>query len=66
MTRPVFSASAPVVAIERNGEERSGRGGNPNLKPLESDNFDLSLEYYTNELTFLSAGIFNKDIEHDI
>ena len=66
MTRPGFSASAPVVAIERNGEERSGRGGNPNLKPLESDNFDLSLEYYTNELTFLSAGIFYKDIENAI
>jgi iron complex outermembrane recepter protein len=39
--------------------------GNPNLKPRQSDNYDLSLEYYFDEGdSMLSAAIFNKQIEN--
>lgn len=43
------------------------RRGNPDLKPRESDNFDLSLEYYfLGGEGLLSAAIFQKNIDGDI
>ena len=36
--------------------------GNPNLLPLESDNFDLQLEYYTQNGGLYSASVFHKTI----
>ncbi len=38
--------------------------GNPFLKPMEADNYDLSLEWYFNDSGYLSAGIFYKDMEN--
>lgn len=38
--------------------------GNPNLKPAESDNFDLTAEYYLPPLGVISAGAFYKDISN--
>lgn len=40
--------------------------GNPELKPWESRNFDLSIEYYTKYSGILSAAFFNKDIQNPI
>ncbi|HEY0946529.1 MAG TPA: TonB-dependent receptor [Opitutaceae bacterium] len=36
--------------------------GNPDLKPAESDNLDLQLEYYTDHGGLYSVGFFYKDI----
>ena len=38
--------------------------GNPGLLPYESDNFDLSLEYYYGEASYVSAGYFDKDVRN--
>lgn len=38
--------------------------GNPFLKPLESTNLDLSLEYYFDDADFVSVGVFHKDIKN--
>ncbi|MFY2763838.1 TonB-dependent receptor [Arenimonas sp. MALMAid1274] len=38
--------------------------GNPFLKPMESNNFDLSLEYYFDESDFVALGFFYKDIKN--
>ena len=35
---------------------------NPNLKPLESTNFDMSIEWYFDEASYVSAGIFEKRV----
>ena len=35
--------------------------GNPSLLPLESDNFDISIEWYYAEDSYVSVGYFNKD-----
>ena len=35
--------------------------GNPDLEPLESDNFDLSIEYYFGEASYAAIGWFKKD-----
>ncbi len=66
LTRPGFSASAPILELEISGEDIKGKYGNPDLEPYKSTNFDLSLEYYTDEMTFYSAGFFQKDIENAI
>lgn len=44
----------------------TGAQGNPNLKPLLSDNFDLSLEWYYGESSFVSVGYFRKNIDNYI
>lgn len=42
---------------------RSGFRGNPNLKPFQSTNLDLSLEYYYDEGSYASIGLFWKDVD---
>ncbi|MEL6868383.1 MAG: TonB-dependent receptor [Pseudomonadota bacterium] len=39
-----------------------GSAGNPTLKPLESNNFDLSYEWYFADDGFVSIGYFYKDL----
>jgi TonB-dependent receptor len=36
--------------------------GNPGLLPHESDNFDLSLEWYYGETSYMSVGWFSKEV----
>ncbi|MBX3711605.1 MAG: TonB-dependent receptor [Lysobacter sp.] len=43
-----------------------GEFGNPDLEPLLSHNFDLSLEWYYGESSYLSAGFFRKNIDNYI
>lgn len=42
---------------------RTGSGGNPFLRPLESDNYDASLEYYFSRTGFAAVGIFRRDMQ---
>ena len=42
----------------------NGQQGNPGLKPLESKNYDLSLEWYYDDASYLSLGYFRKDIDN--
>ncbi|UNK48733.1 TonB-dependent receptor [Lysobacter sp. S4-A87] len=44
----------------------TGTQGDPTLKPLLSDNFDLSFEWYFAESSYVSVGYFRKDIENYI
>ncbi|MAF30337.1 MAG: TonB-dependent receptor [Croceicoccus sp.] len=41
-----------------------GTQGNPQLIPLESDNFDVSLEWYFAPSSYLSAGFFDKRVRN--
>ncbi|WP_286263118.1 TonB-dependent receptor [Thalassotalea atypica] len=45
---------------------RNGSEGNTNLEPFESENFDLSLEYYYAEGSYAAVGYFRKDVENFI
>lgn len=38
-------------------------GGNPDLEPYESTNFDFSSEFYVNDTTLFSLGLFHKKID---
>jgi len=40
----------------------SGNTGNPALKPLESINYDISAEWYYEEGSYVSLGLFRKDV----
>lgn len=44
----------------------TGSQGNPSLEPLLSDNFDLSLEWYYGDASYLAVGYFYKDIDNYI
>ncbi|WP_240222679.1 TonB-dependent receptor [Rheinheimera hassiensis] len=44
------------------GAQPTANGANPALLPLESSNFDLSLEWYYNPFSYMSAGVFQKNV----
>ena len=49
-----------------NGFLPNGNQNNPALLPLESDNFDISLEYYFSDTGYVSLGAFQKNVENFI
>ncbi len=50
----------------RNVDNGKGTRGNVGLLPLESQNIDLSFEYYYNEGSYASIGFFQKDVDNVI
>jgi len=59
MARPDYSALGGSVSL--NDDALSGSGGNVNLDPVRSTNFDLSAEWYYMPKALLSAGLFYMD-----
>jgi TonB-dependent receptor len=49
-----------------NGFFPTATAANPQLEPLESDNIDLSLEYYFGDASYVSAGFFHKKVANFI
>lgn len=49
-----------------NGFQATANQNDPGLLPLESDNFDLSLEYYFSDTGYISAGFFEKRVNNFI
>jgi TonB-dependent receptor len=43
-----------------------GSRGNVDLKPIIADNFDLSVEWYYDEASYVSVGYYRKDVENFI
>ena len=68
MTRPDYSALAAPISLTfqpeapNNGTTGAGNGSNPNLKPVKSNNFDASLEYYFAPRSLASASVFYLDL----
>ncbi|MEP2601543.1 MAG: TonB-dependent receptor, partial [Paraglaciecola sp.] len=50
------------VASLANRAGGNGSAGNPGLLPLESTNFDLSFEWYYDDVSYVSVGYFTKDV----
>ena len=59
-------AGARILSGSPKIGSRNGSEGNTNLKPLESTNFDLSLEYYYGDASYAAVGYFRKDVENFI
>lgn len=51
-----------TVGTQFNKGGASGNSGNPALEPLESDNYDLSAEWYYDEASYVALGWFKKDV----
>jgi TonB-dependent receptor len=69
--RPNYPAIVPTRDLDFD-EIAPGRflgtlsGGNPDLKPYESMNFDLAAEYYLSASGVVSVGLFHKRIDNPI
>lgn len=48
------------------GTQPRATANNPGLLPLESDNFDLSLEWYYDDASYASVGVFEKRVSNFI
>ena len=62
VVRPTFGQLFPGFVLDDDEMEF----GNPDLKPLESANFDLGIEHYLGRAGAVSAFVFYKDIENFI
>ncbi|MDU0354009.1 TonB-dependent receptor [Paraglaciecola aquimarina] len=64
MARPKFDSTTPGGSIRESAWELRGSGkiNNVALLPLESNNLDLSLEWYFNSSSLLSLALFRKDM----
>jgi TonB-dependent receptor len=65
-TRPTFAELNPSFSLgapdPNQGNRRFGSGGNPNLRPFTSDNYDAALEYYFSRNGFASVSVFRRDL----
>jgi iron complex outermembrane receptor protein len=67
MTRADYSALAGFTNLTPPGAVGgvgSGSGGNPDLKPIRSTNFDAGLEWYFSKRSLLSATAFYMDLRN--
>jgi iron complex outermembrane receptor protein len=62
MARPDYSALAGSVSLT--DLTLTGNGGNPNLKPIKSANYDVGLEWYYAPTSLLSAHVFYMDLQN--
>ncbi len=71
ISRPSFLQLNPSLNITEPGRAQQDQlllasGGNPYLKPMKSDNFDVSLEWYFTRTGSLTAAGFYKNIKNYI
>lgn len=68
ITHPTLENMAPVTTIvtTRQGGNLAANSGNPELQPFQSDNVDLSLEYYYADSSYASVGYFRKNVDNFI
>ncbi len=68
--RPNFNFIIPKTVVnERTDSEGDSTGGqltvrNPGLKPWTANNYDLTVEYYTNQGGVFGAGVFRKEVKN--
>ncbi len=68
LTRPPLSYLTPVLNVAQGQRVGSlvATGGNPGLLPFLSDNIDLGAEWYYARNSYVSAGVFVKDVTNFI
>jgi iron complex outermembrane receptor protein len=67
MTRADYSALGGFTNLSPPGTvggTGTGSGGNPDLKPIRSNNLDAGLEWYFAPRSLLSAGLFYMDLDN--
>ena len=69
MTRPDYSALSGTISLgapPAAGGIGGGSGGNPDLKPIISDNVDLAWEFYYAPRAMFSASVFMMDLRSNV
>ncbi|AMJ93361.1 TonB-dependent receptor [Alteromonas stellipolaris] len=68
IARSSIGAMFPATSLDlhRAGGPFRASQGNPNLLPFESQNVDLSLEYYYDDGSYVSVGHFRKQVDNFI
>ena len=67
VTRPQLTDLSPRLAVlQTRPNLLIALGGNPNLDPYSSTNFDMSFEYYLNDITYLAVSGFWKEVDNFI
>ncbi|MEO8177112.1 MAG: TonB-dependent receptor [Sphingomicrobium sp.] len=67
--RPDFGQLNPGLRLDPPpgpGQVRTGSGGNPFLRPILSNNYDMSLEYYFSRSGFAALALFRRDVSNFI
>ena len=62
MARPDYSALGGSITAD--DTTHTGNGGNPNLKPITSNNFEGALEWYFAPRSLASANVFYMDLKN--
>jgi iron complex outermembrane receptor protein len=60
LTRPDYTDLAGAVSL--NGQNGTGSGGNPDLKPIRSTNWDAGIEWYFAPQSVFEFGLFYMDL----
>ncbi|GLX85797.1 hypothetical protein tloyanaT_20490 [Thalassotalea loyana] len=64
LTRPTLTDLNPALTITSSRpNNNSATGGNPELKPFYSKNWDLSYEWYYSDASNFTAAVFSKEVD---
>lgn len=63
LTRPTISSLSTRVSYSTNVGAERVNASNPNLTPFKSTNYDISAEWYFDEVASLTFAIFNKQLD---
>ena len=64
LTRPTMSEMSPATVFnEPRRQNLTASGGNPELEPFNSTNFDIGFEWYYNDASVFSIAYFDKDVD---
>ncbi|MEH6595769.1 MAG: TonB-dependent receptor [Colwellia polaris] len=64
LTRPTLSQLSPATTYnEPRRQNLTAQGGNPNLKPFTSENWDISYEWYYSDASLFSFAFFHKEVD---
>ena len=68
LTRPTMTQLSPSLVLNttRQGGDLRASSGSVDLQPFESSNFDVSLEWYYEQSSYLSASYFRKQVDNFI
>ncbi len=64
VTRPTLTSLGTDNSYGGRITNATSGGGNPNLQPFESINYDLSYEYYLSDVSYVSIAGFYKDFSN--
>ncbi len=67
LTRPTMDQLSPATTFnEPRRQNLTASGGNPALKPFQSENWDLAFEWYYGDANLFTFAFFNKEVDNFI